>query len=98
MDIREILTEIEQDEEAFAKKHGGTTATLDRLHTVSYVFTVTEHGEVNVRISLTSNPGDRLYLWNHEGNTHEHLGKHVVVIRDSVGDVVRLFGLVDKTN
>ena len=38
MDIQEILTEIEQDEEAFAKKHGGTTATLERLHTVSYVF------------------------------------------------------------
>ena len=96
MDIREILTEIEQDEEAFAKKHGGTTATLERLHTVSYVFT--DKGEPCVKISLTSSPREQLYLWNHEGNTHEHLGKHVVVIRDCVGNVVRLFGLVDKTN
>ncbi len=96
MDIQEILTEIEQDEEAFAKKHGGTTATLDRLSAV--ISTVTEHGEVSVRIGLVSNPGERLYLWNHKGNTHEHLGKHVVVIRDSVGDAVRLLGLVHKTN
>lgn len=96
MDIREILTEIEQDEEAFAKKHGGTTATLERLHTVSYVFT--DKNESCVQISLASSPRERLYLWNHEGNTHEHLGKHVVVIRDSIGNVVRLFGLVDKTN
>ena len=96
MDIQEILTEIEQDEEAFAKKHGGTTAALDRLAAVTS--TVTEHGEVNVRIGLVSNPGERLYLWNHKGNTHEHLGKHVVVIRDSVGDAVRLLGLVNKTN
>ena len=96
MDIQEILTEIEQDEEAFAKKHGGTTATLERLYTVSYVFT--DKGEPCVKISLTSSPREQLYLWNHEGNTHEHLGKHVVVIRDSVGNVVRLFGLVDKTN
>ena len=75
MDIQEILTEIEQDEEAFAKKHGGTTATIERLHTVSYVFT--DKGEPRVQISL---------------------GKHVVVIRDSVGNVVRLVGQVDKTN
>ena len=96
MDIQSILTEIEQDEEAFAKKHGGTTATLERLHTVSYGFT--NKGEPCVQISLASSPRERLYLWNHEGNTHEHLGKHVVVIRDSVGNVVRLFGLVDKTS
>ena len=96
MDIQEILTEIEQDEEAFAKKHGGTTATLERLYTVSYVFT--DKGEPCVQISLASSPRERLNLWNHEGNTHEHLGKHVVVIRDSVGNVVRLFALVDKTN
>lgn len=96
MDIREILTEIEQDEEAFAKKHGGITATLERLHTVSYGFT--DMNEPCVQISLTSSPRERLYLWNHEGNTHEHLGKHVVVIRDSVGNVVRLLSLVDKTN
>ena len=75
MDIQEILTEIEQDEEAFAKKHGGTTATIKRLHTMSYVFT--DKGEPRVQISL---------------------GKHVVVIRDSVGNVVRLVGQVDKTN
>ena len=96
MDIQEILTEIEQDEEAFAKKHGGTTATLERLHTVSYVFT--DKGEPCVKISLASSPREQLYLWNHKGNTHEHLGKHVVVICNSVGNVVRLFGLVDKTN
>ena len=29
---------------------------------------------------------------------HEHIGKHAVVIRDSVGNVVRLIGLVDKIN
>ena len=75
MDIQEILTEIEQDEEAFAKKHGGTTAPIEPLHTVSYVFT--DKGEPRVQISL---------------------GKHVVVIRDSVGNVVRLVGQVDKTN
>ena len=96
MDIQEILTEIEQDEEAFAKKHGGTTATLERLRTVSYVFT--DKSESCVQISLASSPRERLYLWNHEGNTHEHLGKHVVVIRDSVGNIVRLFCLVDKIN
>ena len=96
MDIQEILTEIEQNEEAFAKKHGGTTATLERLHTVSYVFT--DKGEPCVQISFTSSPRERLYLWNHEGNTHEHLGKHAVVIRDSVGNVVRLIGLVNKIN
>lgn len=96
MDIQEILTEIEQDEEAFAKKHGGTTATIERLHTVSYVFT--DRSETRVQISLASSPRERLYLWNHKGNMHEHLGKHAVVIRDSVGNVVRLIGLVDKTN
>ena len=96
MDIQEILTEIEQDEEAFAKKHGGTTATLERLHTVSYVFT--DRSETRVQISFASSPRERLYLWNHNDNTHEHLGKHVVVIRDSVGNVVRLIGLVDKIN
>ena len=96
MDIQEILTEIEQDEEAFAKKHGGTTATLERLRTVSYVFT--DKGEPRVQISLATSPRERPYLLNHKGNTHEHLGKHVVVIRDSFGNVVRLFDLVDKTN
>ncbi len=96
MDIQEILTEIEQDEEAFAKKHGGTAATLDRLHTVSYVFI--DKSVTRLQISLFSSPRERLYLWNHEGNTHEHIGKHVVVIRDSVGNVVRLIGLIDKTN
>lgn len=96
MDIQEILTEIEQDEEAFAKKHGGTTATLERLHTVSYVFI--DRDVTRVQISLASSPRERLYLWNHEGNTHEHIGKHVVVIRDSVGNVVRLIGRDDKTN
>ena len=55
-------------------------------------------GEPYVKISLTSSPREQLYLWNHEGNTHEHLGKHVVVIRDSAEFVVRLFSLVDKTN
>ena len=96
MDIQEILTEIERDEEAFAKKHGGTAATLDRLHTVSYVFI--DKSVTRVQISLFSSPRERLYLWNHKGNMHEHLGKHAVVIRDSVGNVVRLIGLVDKTN
>ena len=96
MDIQEILTEIEQDEEAFAKKHGGTTATLERLHTVSYVFI--DKSVTRVQISLFSSPRERLYLWNHKGNMHEHIGKHAVVIRDSVGNVVRLIGLVDKTN
>ena len=96
MDIQEILTEIEQDEEAFAQKHGGTAATLDRLHTVSYVFI--DKSVTRVQISLFSSPRERLYLWNHKGNMHEHIGKHAVVIRDSVGNVVRLIGLVDKTN
>ena len=96
MDIQEILTEIEQDEEAFAKKHGGTTATLDRLSAVIYA--ATAKGEPCVQICLFSSPRERLYLWNHKGNMHEHLGKHAVVIRDSVGNVVRLIGLVDKTN
>ena len=96
MDIQEILTEIERDEEAFAKKHGGTTATLDRLHTVSYVFI--DKSVTCVKISLFSSPREQLYLLNHKGNMHEHLGKHAVVIRDSVGNVVRLIGLVDKIN
>ena len=96
MDIQEILTEIEQDEEAFAQKHGGTAATLDRLHTVSYVFI--DKSVTRVQISLFSSPRERLYLWNHKGNMHEHIGKHAVVIRDSVGNVVRLIGLVDKIN
>ena len=96
MGIQEILTEIEQDEEAFAKKHGGTTATLERLHTVSYVFI--DKSVTRVQISLFSSPRERLYLWNHKGNMHELLGKHVVVIRDSDGYVVRLIGLVDKIN
>ena len=96
MDIQEILTEIEQDEEAFAQKHGGTAATLDRLHTVSYVFI--DKSVTRVQISLFSSPRERLYLWNHKGNMHEHIGKHAVVIRDSVGNVVRLIGLVNKIN
>ena len=96
MDIQEILTEIERDERAFAQKHGGTTATLDRLSAV--IYTATDKSEPCVQISLFSSPRERLYLWNHKGNTHEHLGKHVVVIRDSVGNVVRLIGLVNKIN
>ena len=96
MDIQSILTEIEQDEEAFAKKHGGTSATLDRLSAV--ISTATAKGEPSVQISLFSSPRERLYLWDHKGNMHEHIGKHAVVIRDSVGNVVRLIGLVDKTN
>ena len=96
MDIQEILTEIKQDEEGFAKKHGGTTATIERLHTVSYVFT--NKGGPRVQISLASSPRERFYLWNHKGNTHEHRGKHVVVIRDCCGNGVRLVGQVDKTN
>lgn len=96
MDIQEILTEIEQDERAFAQKHGGITATIDRLSAV--IYTATDKGEPSVHICLFSSPRERLYLWNHKGNMHEHLGKHAVVIRDSVGNVVRLIGLVDKTN
>ena len=96
MDIQEILTEIERDERAFAMKHGGTAATIDRLHTVSYVFI--DESVTRVQISLFSSPRERLYLWNHKGNMHEHIGKHAVVIRDSVGNVVRLLGLVDKIN
>ena len=96
MDIQEILTEIERDELAFAQKHGGTAATLDRISAV--IFTATDKGEPSVQISLYSSPQERLYLRNHKGNMHEHLGKHAVVIRDSVGNVVRLLGLVDKTN
>ena len=96
MDIQEILTEIERDELAFARKHGGTTATLDRLSAV--IFTATDKGEPSVQISLYSSPRERLYLQNHKGNLHERLGKHAVVIRDSVGNAVRLIGLVDKTS
>ena len=96
MGIQEILTEIEQDEEAFAKKHGGTTATLDRLNAV--ISTAVAKCEPYVQICLLSSPRERLYLWNHKGNMHELLGKHVVVIRDSDGYVVRLIGLVDKIN
>ena len=96
MDIQEILTEIEQDEQAFAQKHGGSSATLERLYTVSYAFT--DRGEPRVQISLLSNPDIQIVLWHHKGDTHKHLGKHVVVIRDSFGNAVRLFGLADKTN
>ena len=95
MDIQSILTEIERDELAFAQKHGGTAATLERLSAV--ISTATDKGEPSVQISLYSSPRERLYLWNHKGNLHEHLGKHVVVIRDSVGNIVRLFGLTSKT-
>ena len=31
MDIQSILTEIERGERAFAQKHGGSSATLERL-------------------------------------------------------------------
>ena len=96
MDIQEILTEIEQDEAAFAKKHGGTTATLDRLSVVSYSFV--NKGAPLVQTSFFSNPGVLSCPWKREGNLHELIGEHVVVIRDSVGNVVRLFGLADKTN
>ena len=96
MDIQEILTEIERDELAFARKHGGIAATLDRISAV--IFTATDKGEPSVQISLYSSPRERLYLQNHKGNLHEHLGKHAVVIRDSVGNAVRLIGLVDKTS
>ena len=96
MDIQSILTEIERDERAFAQKHGGITATLERLHTVSYVFT--DKGEPCVQTGFFSNPGKLSAPWKHKGNLHEHIGEHVVVIRDSVGNVVRLFGLVDKTS
>ena len=96
MDIQSILIEIERDERAFARKHGGSSATLDRLSAV--IYTPTDKGEPCVQISLFSSPRERLYLWNHKGNMHEHLGKHAVVIRDSVGNVVRLIGLVNKTN
>ena len=94
MDIREILTEIERDERAFAQKHGGSSATLERLSVVSYGFI--NGGDPLVRTGFFSDPGKLSAPWKHKGNTHEHLGKHVVVIRDSVGNVVRLFGLVDK--
>lgn len=96
MDIQEILTEIERDERAFAQKHGGSSATLDRLSVVSYSFI--DGGGPLVQTGFFSNPGVLSRPWKHKGNLHEHLGKHVIVIRDSVGNVVRLFGLTDKTN
>ena len=96
MDIQEILTEIERDERAFAQKHGGDSATLDRLSVVSYA--ATGSGGTLVQTGFFSNPGVLSRPWKHKGNLHEHIGKHVVVIRDSVGNVVRLLGLADKTN
>ena len=96
MDIQSILTEIERDERAFAKKHGGTTATLDRLSVVSYGFI--NGGDQLVQTGFFSNPGKLSAPWQHKGNLHEHIGKHVVVIRDRVGNVVRLFGLTSKTS
>ena len=96
MDIQEILTEIERDERAFAQKHGGSRATLDRLSVVRYSFV--NEGAPLVQTGFFSNPGALSRPWKHKGNLHEHIGEHVVVIRDSVGNVVRLFGLVDKTN
>ena len=94
MDIQSILTEIERDERAFAQKHGGSSATLERLSVVSYSYT---HEGAFVQTGFFSDPGRLSGPWQHEGNLHEHIGKHVVVIRDSVGNVVSLFGLVDKT-
>ena len=96
MDIQEILTEIERDERAFAQKHGGSTAALERLHTVSYGFI--NGSDPLVQTGFFSNPGVLSRPWKHKGNLHEHIGEHVVVIRDSVGNVVRLFGLVNKTH
>ena len=96
MDIQSILTEIERDERAFAQKHGGSSATLERLSAV--ISTATDKGEPCVQISLFSSSRERLYPRKHKGNLHEHIGKHAVVIRDSVGNVVRLIGLVDKIN
>ena len=96
MDIQSILTEIERDERAFAQKHGGSSATLERLSVVSYSFI--NGSDPLVQIDFFSNPGKLSAPWNHKDNLHEHLGKHVVVIRDSVGNVVRLIGLVDKIN
>lgn len=94
MDIQSILTEIERDERAFAQKHGGSSATLERLSVVSYGFT--HDGDPLVQTGFFSDPGRLSAPWQHKGNLHEHIGKHVVVIRDSVGNTVRLFGLVDK--
>lgn len=91
MDIQSILTEIERDEHAFAQKHGGSSASLERLSVVNYAAT-------GVLIGLFSNPDELIVLKNHKGDLREHLGKHVVVIRDDVGFAVRLFGLVGKTN
>ena len=54
MDIQEILTEIERDERAFAQKHGGITATIDRLSAV--ISTATDKGEPSVQICLFSSP------------------------------------------
>ena len=96
MDIQSILTEIERDERAFARKHGGSSATIERLSVVSYGFT--HDGDPLVQTGFFSDPGRLSAPWQHKGNLHEHIGKHVVVIWDSVGNVVRLFGLVDKTN
>lgn len=96
MDIQSILTEIERDERAFAQKHGGSSASLERLSVVSYGFT--NGGDPLVQTGFFSNPGELIVLKNHKGDLREHLGKHVVVIRDDVGFAVRLFGLVGKTN
>lgn len=96
MDIQSILTEIERDERAFAQKHGGDSASIERLSVVSYGFI--NGGDPLVQTGFFSNPGELSRPWKHKGNLHEHIGKHVVVIRDSVGNVVRLFGLVGKTN
>ena len=96
MDIQSILTEIERDERAFAQKHGGSSATLERLSVVSYGFT--HDGDPLVQTGFFSDPGRLSAPWQHEGNLHEHIGKHVVVIWSSGGNIVRLFGLVGKTN
>ena len=96
MDIQEILTEIERDQRAFAQKHGGSSATLDRLSAVSYSFV--NEGATLVQTGFFSNPGVLSRPWKHKCNLHEHIGEHVVVIRDEVGNVVRLFGLVNKTH
>ena len=96
MDIQSILTEIERNERAFAQKHGGSSATLERLSVVSYGFT--NGGDPLVQIGFFSDPGKLSAPWKHMGNLHEHIGKHVVVIRDSFGNIVRLLGLVDKTS
>ena len=61
---------------------------------VSYGFI--NDGDPLVQTGFFSNPGKLRAPWKHKGNLHAHIGKHVVVIRDSVGNVVRLFGLVDK--